>query len=57
MSGEFKGTQKLNVLENIWYVGALSEELVDKPLARTICGFPMVIYQRHSICVTFLIAR
>ena len=48
MGGEFRGTQKLNVLENIWYVGALSEELVDKPLARTICGFPMVIYRGES---------
>ena len=48
MGGEFRVTQKLNVLENIWYVGALSEELVDKPLARTICGFPMVIYRGES---------
>ena len=30
--------QKLNVLEDIWYVAALSEELTDKPLARIICG-------------------
>ena len=45
MGGEFRWTLKLNALENIWYVGALTEEFADKPLARSICGFPMVIYR------------
>ena len=40
--------QKLNVLEDIWYVAALSEELTDKPLARIICGMPMVLYRGES---------
>ncbi len=32
-------------LRNQWYTAATSAELVDKPLARTICNEPMVIYR------------
>ena len=40
--------QKLQVLENLWYVAALSGELTDKPLARMICGVPMVLYRGEN---------
>ncbi|MBT5896430.1 MAG: Rieske 2Fe-2S domain-containing protein, partial [Rhodospirillaceae bacterium] len=40
--------QKLQVLENLWYVAALSGELTGKPLARTICGVPMVLYRGEN---------
>lgn len=40
--------QKLQVLENIWYAAALTSEVTDKPLARIICGMPMVLYRGET---------
>ena len=40
--------QKMQVLENIWYCAAHSAEVSDKPLARIICGMPMVFYRGES---------
>ena len=40
--------EKLHVLEDVWYVAALAEELTATPIARTICGFPMVLYRGES---------
>jgi vanillate O-demethylase monooxygenase subunit len=46
--------QKMQVLENIWYCAAHSAEITDKPLARLICGMPMVFYRGESGAVAAL---
>ncbi len=35
-------------LRNRWYVAALSRELTDEPLGRTICGEPVVFYRKSD---------
>ncbi len=40
--------KKMQVLENIWYCAAHTQEIGDKPLARIICGMPMVFYRGES---------
>ena len=35
-------------LMNQWYAAALPRELSDKPLARTICGKPIVMFRTAS---------
>lgn len=35
-------------LKNVWYVAAQSAELADKPLGRTICSTPVVLYRLQS---------
>ena len=35
-------------LRNAWYVAALDSELGAAPLARTICGEPLVLYRTAS---------
>ena len=35
-------------LMNYWYVAALSGEIGAKPMARTLCGIPMVLYRTAS---------
>lgn len=40
--------KKLQVLEDFWYCAAHSAEITDKPLARIICGMPMVLYRGES---------
>ena len=32
------------LLRNAWYIGAWADELGDKPLARRICGDPVVLF-------------
>lgn len=46
--------RKMQVLENIWYCAAHSAEVADKPLARMICGLPMVLYRGESGAVAAL---
>ena len=46
--------QRLQILENIWYCAAHSAELTAKPLARVICGIPMVLYRGESGAVAAL---
>jgi vanillate O-demethylase monooxygenase subunit len=38
----------MQVLENIWYCAAHTAEITDKPLARMICGMPMVLFRGES---------
>ena len=33
------------LLRNAWYIGAWADELADKPLARRICGDPVVLFR------------
>jgi vanillate O-demethylase monooxygenase subunit len=33
-------------VENAWYVAAWDAEIDEAPLARTICGVPMVFYRK-----------
>lgn len=40
--------EKMQVLENIWYCAAHSAEITDQPLARTICGMPMVFFRGEA---------
>ncbi|MBT7953682.1 MAG: aromatic ring-hydroxylating dioxygenase subunit alpha [Rhodospirillaceae bacterium] len=40
--------KKMQFLENIWYCAAYTAEVADKPLARMICGMPMVLYRAES---------
>ena len=40
--------QNLQVLENLWYVATLSDELTGKPLARMICGAPLVLFRGET---------
>ncbi len=46
--------EKMQVLENIWYLAAHSAEVADKPLARIVCGMPMVLYRGESGTVAIL---
>ena len=46
--------QKLSVLENIWYIAAVGEELTTEPIARIICGMPMVLFRGESGAVVAL---
>ena len=36
------------LLRNAWYIGAWADELGDKPLARRICGDPIVLFRDGS---------
>jgi vanillate O-demethylase monooxygenase subunit len=36
------------LLRNAWYIGAWVDELGDKPLARRICGYPVVLFRDGS---------
>ena len=36
------------MLRNAWYIGAWADELDDKPLARRICGDPVVLFRDGS---------
>lgn len=36
------------LLRNAWYIGAWADELGDKPLARRICGDPVVLFRNGS---------
>jgi vanillate O-demethylase monooxygenase subunit len=36
------------LLRNAWYIGAWADELGDKPLARRICGDPVVLFRDGS---------
>jgi nitrite reductase/ring-hydroxylating ferredoxin subunit len=36
------------LLRNAWYIGAWADELRDKPLARRICGDPVVLFRDSS---------
>ena len=36
------------LLRNAWYIGAWADELGDKPLARRICGEPVVLFRDGS---------
>jgi phenylpropionate dioxygenase-like ring-hydroxylating dioxygenase large terminal subunit len=36
------------LLRNAWYIGAWADELDDKPLARRICGDPVVLFRDGS---------
>jgi vanillate O-demethylase monooxygenase subunit len=36
------------LLRNAWYIGAWADELADKPLARRICGDPVVLFRDGS---------
>ena len=36
------------LLRNAWYIGAWADELGDKPLARRICGDPVVLFRDRS---------
>ena len=36
------------LLRNAWYIGAWADELDDKPLARPICGDPVVLFRDGS---------
>ena len=38
----------MKYLDNVWYCSALSTEVADKPLARTVCEKPVVIYRGES---------
>lgn len=40
--------EKMQVLENIWYCAAHSAEIGERPLARIICGMPMVFYRTEG---------
>ncbi len=44
-------------LKNYWYAAALPDELGDKPLARTICGEPIVLFRTASGAVAALADR
>lgn len=46
--------EKMQILENIWYCAAHAGEVTDKPLARMICGMPMVLYRGESGSVAAL---
>jgi len=39
---------QVQALRDVWYVVALSEELAEKPIARTICGLPLVLFRGES---------
>ena len=48
------------LLRNAWYIGAWVDELGDKPLARRICGDPVVLFrlgQSRSTCRPLLSSR
>jgi vanillate O-demethylase monooxygenase subunit len=36
------------LLRNVWYIGAWADEVGDKPLARRICGDPVVLFRDDS---------
>ena len=36
------------LLRNAWYIGAWADELGDKPVARRICGDPVVLFRDGS---------
>jgi vanillate O-demethylase monooxygenase subunit len=38
----------MEVLQNLWYCTALSTELSTKPIARVICGVPLVLFRTES---------
>ena len=44
-------------LRNQWYTAATSAELGDKPLARTICNEPLVIFRSGNGNVAVLTDR
>jgi vanillate O-demethylase monooxygenase subunit len=44
-------------LRNQWYTAATSAELAGKPLARTICNEPMVLFRAENGCVAALTDR
>ena len=37
------------LLRSAWYIGAWADELGDKPLARRICGDPVVLFRDGQI--------
>jgi phenylpropionate dioxygenase-like ring-hydroxylating dioxygenase large terminal subunit len=45
---------KLDFLDDVWYCGALGEELGDVPLGRTICGQPIVLFRTAAGAVAAL---
>lgn len=42
---DVKGAGMVQVPRNVWYVIALTEEISEHPLARTVCGEPIVCYR------------
>jgi len=36
------------LLRNAWYIGAWADEFGDKPVARRICGDPVVLFRDSS---------
>jgi phenylpropionate dioxygenase-like ring-hydroxylating dioxygenase large terminal subunit len=45
------------LLRNAWYIGAWADELGDKPLARRICGEPVVLFRDGSGRAAALVDR
>ena len=45
------------LLRNAWYIGAWADELGDKPLARRICGDPVVLFRDGSGKAAALVDR
>ncbi len=45
------------LLRNAWYIGAWADELGDKPLARRICGEPVVLFRDGSGKAAALVDR
>jgi vanillate O-demethylase monooxygenase subunit len=45
------------LLRNAWYIGAWADELGDKPLARRICGDPVVLFRDGSGRAAALVDR
>jgi len=45
------------LLRNAWYIGAWADELGDKPLARHICGEPVVLFRDRSGKAAALVDR
>jgi vanillate O-demethylase monooxygenase subunit len=47
----------LKILQNAWYAAAYTEEVGDKPLARTLVGFKTVMFRDAGGCVGMLLNR
>ena len=45
------------LLRNAWYIGAWADELADRPLARRICGDPVVLFRDGSGRAAALVDR